>query len=171
MCVQEEFITAVRQNCLSESDISDFDLKEIFIIVDCNHSGGIDADELIQFLTLSLAETVMSKQAFSMSMFELAEFWVSQLGRGQSLVCGSKSRCLVLVPVLSRRVIYMCTAMYYCGSVSVAQYLTSCAIQDIVHSSGCDCVLTGEGARYASHRRTPDIDHSHPPCVRLVLRR
>ena len=56
--------------------LDDDAMKDAFIIVDADHSGGIDAVELVSFLSQNHEENFMHKESFFRSMFQLAELWV-----------------------------------------------------------------------------------------------
>ena len=74
-----EFTAAVRAECkLSESEISDNDIEELFGVIDADESGAIDANELCVLLTADLDTPSMTFGPFHASIFELMTLWVPE---------------------------------------------------------------------------------------------
>ena len=75
----DEFSTALRQECgLSESEVSDEEISELFGVIDADQSGAIDSKELKVLLTAELDTPTMTFGAFYASMFELVYLWSEQ---------------------------------------------------------------------------------------------
>ena len=85
----DEFVHAIREECgVRVEEVGDPELKEVFAIIDVDGGGTLSADEFVSAMRTKELETDgyrMTFEKFSMSIFELVDYWTTQASQAAYL--------------------------------------------------------------------------------------